>query len=144
MQHYISLDDIRREASALEFDVSTSAGYLRIVKRSDSTLCYLSTQPLGDAHTLTEAWTWLQRCRATIDQLDLARAGIVYGHPAARQGRTLSTALRFGTHDLPALVGGGIVHILTDNLYISGGAFALLTAATWWLRHRRSTRKGNI
>jgi hypothetical protein len=71
-EHDITLDDLWREAEALEFDLSIQSGYLDIRKRGDTTPRYASLQPINQM-VLRDAWNWLQRYRALLDQVDQAR-----------------------------------------------------------------------
>ena len=106
MQCKRTLDDIRQEASLLEFDVLVHPdGFLQITKRGNSSLFYQSLLPLDDPRTLSDAWSWLQDCRASFDQLDQARARAAARGRHTRQGNPFITALFAGlffvVHFLP-------------------------------------------
>jgi|SRR5579883_1184183 len=71
-----TLNDIKREARALEFDVSTRGGYLDITKRGDATRFYSSIQPANDQRTIDDAWNWLQDQRGSMAVFDQARSDL--------------------------------------------------------------------
>ena len=134
----ITLEDIRREANDLEFNVTVTPnnGRLRIAQRSDTALFYQSQQPLDDPRVLPDAWAWLLRCRANFDQLDEARTSIATRSKPARQGNTFVIALLFVAHFLPAIAIGAGLHMLTRKLYIGYGSFILLLLVTWLMMRR--------
>ena len=142
MQCTHTLDDIRREGNLLEFDVTVNPdGLLCITKRGDAALFYQSLQPLNDPRVLPDAWAWLQRCRATIEQLDQVRASIATGREPTRQSDTLVTVLLFVAHFLPAIAIGATLNAVTGNFYIGYGAYLLLMVATWLLMSSRYAKK---
>src|SRR5207244_419309 len=102
---------------------------------------YLSVQPIDDPRTLPDAWAWLQRCRATIEQFDQVRAELATGREPTRQSSTLVTVLLFVAYFLPAIAIGATLNAVTGSLYIGYGAYLLLMVVTWLLMRRSYAKK---
>lgn len=68
-----TLQDIQREALALELDCAVNDGFLDITGRGDPNLWYHSTQTVDDPRMLADAWLWLQAYRSFLEQADRAR-----------------------------------------------------------------------
>ncbi len=68
-----TLQDIQREAIALEFDCTIDGGFLEITSRGDPNLWYHSIQTVDDPRMLVDAWLWLQNYRSFLQQADRAR-----------------------------------------------------------------------
>jgi hypothetical protein len=162
MQQRITLDMIRREATALEIDLCIVDGFLNLSKRGDASLFYRSVQLIDDPRVITDAWQWLQQYRTNVQRLDEARAQIAHqqiGGPVAlaqaharlttqNTGTKIALARRISnTGNDPAaifqysfaLTLGGIIGLLTNNCFLGVGTFLALALALFGLR--RVTRR---
>jgi hypothetical protein len=86
------MDNIRSEATALEFDVHTDEGFLDITKRGDPSLFYRSLYPYDDPRVLSYAYQWLLQYRHLLEQTDQARRELT-GRPRSKT-KTIATLIR--------------------------------------------------
>lgn len=90
-EHPITIEDIRREAALLEFNVDISNDCLGIYHRADQATGFWSIAPADDPPVLAGAWAFLRERRAYLDQLDAARrdlANRLAQHPRKRSWLT--------------------------------------------------------
>jgi len=140
-EHKITLDDIYHEAALLEFDVTIAEeGHLNIVKRGDRSTYYYSLQPVDDERVLSSAYEWLQHYRASLDQLDQARAHLDQ-HPPTAPGNALIRLLLSAASFLPAIAVGAGLLMVSNNVYLGYGVMLALVAVTRPLQRRRSRRR---
>jgi hypothetical protein len=157
----ITLDGIRREATALEIDLCIIDGCLKMMKRGDATLCYRSPQQINDPRTLPDAWQWLQQYRSNLQYLDEVRAQLAHqpfdGQVALAQLRTSLANPRVAStfvRQVPvtedplcmiqcssALTVGGIIGVLSDNFFFGVGVCLALLIGILGSRHYRFRRR---
>jgi hypothetical protein len=84
-EHPITLEDIRHEASLLEFNVDISSDCLDLYHRADKTPGFWSIAPYDDPRVQALAWQFLQEQRASLDQFDEARREMAHHPPQRKQ-----------------------------------------------------------